>query len=76
MSRYQYWLLLILESSSCVSEPEIFVSKAFRCPRRPLEGEWVDHTLWPEVAKLFGHPNGVTCLAASPHLWILFSICC
>jgi elongator complex protein 2 len=40
-----------------------------------LEGELVDHTLWPEVAKLFGHPNGVTCLAASPDGGVLASAC-
>lgn len=40
-----------------------------------LEGELVDHTLWPEVAKLYGHGNGITCLAADPTGSVVASAC-
>eukprot|EP01034_Spumella_vulgaris_P028955 gene28953-35916_t len=31
----------------------------------PLEGQLADHTLWPEVKKLFGHNNDVMCMHIS-----------
>lgn len=40
-----------------------------------LEGELVDHTLWPEVAKLYGHGDGIMCLAADPTGQIVASAC-
>jgi elongator complex protein 2 len=33
----------------------------------PLEGQLSDHTLWPEINKLFGHTNDVVCLTISPN---------
>ena len=33
----------------------------------PLEGQLSDHTLWPEINKLFGHTNDVVCLTLSPN---------
>lgn len=40
-----------------------------------LEGELVDHTLWPEIAKLYGHGNGIACLAADPTGRLVASAC-
>ena len=31
----------------------------------PLEGQLADHTLWPEVKKLFGHFNEIMCMDLS-----------
>jgi elongator complex protein 2 len=31
----------------------------------PLEGQLADHTIWPEVKKLFSHNNDVTCIDTS-----------
>jgi elongator complex protein 2 len=41
----------------------------------PLEQELVDHTLWPEVQKLYGHVNGLTALTASASGGLLASAC-
>ncbi|GAB5032433.1 elongator complex protein 2-like [Nannochloropsis oceanica] len=40
-----------------------------------LESELVDHTLWPEIAKLYGHGNGIACLAADPTGRLVASAC-
>ncbi len=53
--------------------PAARVSWAGRGP--PLEGELVDHTLWPEVAKLYGHGNGLTCLAVNHRGTVVASAC-
>jgi len=43
--------------------------------RPPIEGELVDHTMWPEVAKVYGHLNGLTCLAVSHDGEVLAAAC-
>jgi elongator complex protein 2 len=35
----------------------------------PLEGQLADHTIWPEVKKLFAHSNDVLCVASSA-VWL------
>lgn len=32
----------------------------------PLEGQLADHTLWPEIKKLFGHTNEIVSMCLSP----------
>lgn len=41
----------------------------------PLEGQLADHTIWPEVKKLFGHVNEVICMTLSPDNKLLASAC-
>lgn len=41
----------------------------------PLEGQLSDHTLWPEMRKLFGHTNDVMCMSISHDGAILASAC-
>jgi elongator complex protein 2 len=31
----------------------------------PLEGQLADYTVWPEIQKMYGHNNGVVCIAIS-----------
>jgi elongator complex protein 2 len=61
------------EDAAALERARARVSWAGRGP--PLEGELVDHTLWPEVAKLYGHGNGLTCLAADHAGRLVASAC-
>ena len=41
----------------------------------PLEGQLADHTLWPEIKKMFGHTSDVMCMSISHRGDILASAC-
>lgn len=41
----------------------------------PLEGQLADHTLWPEIRKLFGHTGDMMCIAISHSGSILATAC-
>lgn len=61
------------EDADAIAKARARVSWQGRGP--PLEGELVDHTLWPEIAKLYGHGNGITCLASDHAGHLVASAC-
>jgi elongator complex protein 2 len=43
--------------------------------KSPLEGQLSDHTVWPEIKKMFGHTDHVMCVAISTNGRYLASAC-
>ena len=61
------------DDAQAIAKARVRVTWRGRGP--PLEGELVDHTLWPEVHKLYGHGNGIVCLTTNHAGTLLASAC-